>query len=329
MATYKGIKGVKVQSKASDPTASEADGTVWYNTATTALKYSIDAGGAWSSASNLNLGRESPGGARNGTQSAGMIFGGNSPGAGYNDQTEQYNGTSWTEVNDLIKGRSEVGGLGTNTAAMAVGGNYPDDGNYSEIWDGTSWSEVADLNNRRVGGQATGTTTAGIVSGGSGPTTGGTKSETWNGTSWTAVNDLSRGAPVTFYGTTCGTNTAALYYGGGAPASASALNEIWNGTCWSESGGDMNTGRFALMGFGITTAALAIGGSTGPGAMVGNTEKYNGSTWTESGDLGTARDRMAGGGTTSSGVIGGGVPESNAAEEWNDPAYVIKTVTVS
>ena len=31
MATYKGIKGVKVVTKASDPTASEADGTVWYN----------------------------------------------------------------------------------------------------------------------------------------------------------------------------------------------------------------------------------------------------------------------------------------------------------
>ena len=40
MATYKGIKGVKVvESKASDPTASEAEGTVWYNsTSPSALK---------------------------------------------------------------------------------------------------------------------------------------------------------------------------------------------------------------------------------------------------------------------------------------------------
>ena len=42
MATYKGIKGVKVQSKASDPTASEAIGTVWYNTTSNALKYAIE-----------------------------------------------------------------------------------------------------------------------------------------------------------------------------------------------------------------------------------------------------------------------------------------------
>ncbi len=39
MATYKGIKGVKVVTKATDPTASEAAGTVWYNsTSPTALK---------------------------------------------------------------------------------------------------------------------------------------------------------------------------------------------------------------------------------------------------------------------------------------------------
>ena len=130
MATYKGIQGYTVQKLATDPTASEAVGQLWYNSTAGAFKIGTEGSGAWASASNLNLGRESPGGARNGTQSAGMIFGGNSPGAGYNDQTEQYNGTSWTEVNDLIKGRSEVGGLGTNTAAMAVGGNYPDDGNY-------------------------------------------------------------------------------------------------------------------------------------------------------------------------------------------------------
>ena len=37
MADYKGIKGFKVQSLASDPTGPE--GQVWYNTATTALKY--------------------------------------------------------------------------------------------------------------------------------------------------------------------------------------------------------------------------------------------------------------------------------------------------
>ena len=63
MATYKGIKGVKVQSKASDPTASEADGTVWYNSTGNALKYAIQSGGAWASGGDINNARSRSGSA--------------------------------------------------------------------------------------------------------------------------------------------------------------------------------------------------------------------------------------------------------------------------
>tara|TARA_R100001143_G_scaffold434_2_gene1122 strand:+ start:1763 stop:1915 length:153 start_codon:yes stop_codon:yes gene_type:complete len=38
MATYKGIKGVKVQSLAADPSPL-LEGMVWYNTATALLKF--------------------------------------------------------------------------------------------------------------------------------------------------------------------------------------------------------------------------------------------------------------------------------------------------
>ena len=38
MATYKGIKGVKVQSLDADPSPL-VEGTVWYNTATYVLKF--------------------------------------------------------------------------------------------------------------------------------------------------------------------------------------------------------------------------------------------------------------------------------------------------
>jgi hypothetical protein len=36
--------------------------------------------------------------------------------------TETWNGTSWTEVNDLNTARRIFGGAGTNTAALAFGG---------------------------------------------------------------------------------------------------------------------------------------------------------------------------------------------------------------
>jgi hypothetical protein len=39
------------------------------------------------------------------------------------DVTESWNGTSWTEVNDLNTARRDLGGCGaTNTAALAFGG---------------------------------------------------------------------------------------------------------------------------------------------------------------------------------------------------------------
>jgi hypothetical protein len=39
--------------------------------------------------------------------------------------TEIWNGTSWTEVNDLNTARDELGGCGTTTAALAIGGVNP------------------------------------------------------------------------------------------------------------------------------------------------------------------------------------------------------------
>ena len=37
-------------------------------------------------------------------------------------KTEQYNGSSWTEVNDLNTARTRLGGAGTYTASIAFGG---------------------------------------------------------------------------------------------------------------------------------------------------------------------------------------------------------------
>ena len=39
--------------------------------------------------------------------------------------TENYNGTSWTEVADLATGREQIRGAGSDVAALAVGGATP------------------------------------------------------------------------------------------------------------------------------------------------------------------------------------------------------------
>jgi hypothetical protein len=71
--------------------------------------------------------------------------------------TESWNGTSWTEVNDLNKLDHRVGGGAgvDNTSALAFGGNNPPGisppfSANTESWNGTSWTEVNDLNTARV-----------------------------------------------------------------------------------------------------------------------------------------------------------------------------------
>jgi hypothetical protein len=39
--------------------------------------------------------------------------------------TESWNGSAWTEVNDLATARHALGGTGSNTSAIAFGGETP------------------------------------------------------------------------------------------------------------------------------------------------------------------------------------------------------------
>ena len=73
---------------------------------------------------------------------------------GYNgttqvNNTEKYDGTSWTEVNDLNAVRSLNAGIGhatDNEAALSVGG-YGGGSPLAlnESWNGTSWTELGCL----------------------------------------------------------------------------------------------------------------------------------------------------------------------------------------
>ena len=78
MATYKEIKGVTVQTRSEDPTVNA---------------------GTWASGGDLNTGRNEGGGA--GIQTAALVFAGVTPAQTAN--TESYDGTSWTEVNNMTK----------------------------------------------------------------------------------------------------------------------------------------------------------------------------------------------------------------------------------
>ena len=75
-----------------------------------------------------------------------LIFGGIFyPPTSVTADTESFDGTSWTELNNLNTARFYAGGAGTSTAAMEVGGETPSLTTAVEFWDGTSWAEGADL----------------------------------------------------------------------------------------------------------------------------------------------------------------------------------------
>ncbi len=96
-----------------------------------------------------------------------LAFGG-TPGPGSAvDSTESWNGTNWTEVNDLSSGRAGPGSAGIYTSALAFGGNDGSVTGKTETWNGSSWTEVNNLNTarRELGGSGT-YNTSGLAFGG-------------------------------------------------------------------------------------------------------------------------------------------------------------------
>ena len=330
MATYKGIKGVKVQSLSSDPPAVTSIGEVWYNTASGALKYSIEGAGTWAASNPLNAGRNALG-AQTGTQTAALCMDGRGNESTLN-VTELYDGTSWTEVADSVSTLYGRGSFGTQTAAISAGGQGPPASSVAETWDGTSWALTTGINEARRDAAGFGIQAAGLITTGKTSTAVTATTEIWNGSTWTEVNNANtarqevaaaNGSPV----------TAGLIFGGNVPGPATNATESWDGTCWTEVN-NLVVARTYMAGSGIQTSALGIAGhTTTPGVpgYTATTESWDGTSWTEVGDLASARNSLGGCGTSSSALCFGGyyIGVVNLTEEWDDPAYSIKTVTTS
>ena len=319
MATYKELHGVNIQSRDSDPTAVEGD--VWYNAATSKLKMYASAG-SWATGGNMVTGRGQMG--CTGTQTAAVIAGG-IPSSKNNCET--YNGSAWTEANDLNTGVQYNILFGTQTAAINTNGVGPSgsaNSDNTEVWNGTSWTtSPADLNTGRekVAAANQGTTTAGCVFAGQTDTPYPptlsyiTKQESWNGTAWTEEADVNTGRAAGGGG---GTATAAILTGG-YTGSTNEDCEIWNGTAWTEVN-DINTARQAMGSAGITTYALIYGGDSQTAA----TEQFDGTSWTEVGDLAVARAGLGKGTGTAALALAAGFDGSpnTATEEWTVAASV-------
>ena len=91
---------------------------------------------------------------------------------------EEYDGTSWTEGNNLNAAKSNLSGAGIATAGIAFGGNPALA--TTEEYDGTSWTEVADLSTGRHTLAGAGTQSKAIAFGGATPTPAVAATEEWD-----------------------------------------------------------------------------------------------------------------------------------------------------
>ena len=236
--------------------------------------------------------------------------------------TESYDGSTWTTVNPANTKRFSIGGSGTQTSSIVLGGR--DDpanrGTSFEEWDGTSWatgtSPPLSKNNTGVWGDSN----AALVFGGNTPALPpGTNQKTaqdWNGTAWTSVSDMINRAFNN--ASNCGDS------GSGVNANSTGSEE-WDGQTWSTIPA-MTSARNGCGGG--DNSNIWIGGAP-PGTNL--TEEYNSnintitaSSWASGGNLNTARsfyNASADLGTQTAGLGFGGYKFPPSAGRTNVESY--------
>ena len=148
MATYLGKHGSKIQNYTTNPD-NPNEGEVWYNETDNVLKFvypNVTSAGAWRTIVSINSARRGLG--SNGTYTSSLIYGGYE--SDYSGKTESWNGSAWTEVNDLNTARegANSSNAGIQTSGLAFGGRGSPGASIAntEIWNGANWVEQNDLN---------------------------------------------------------------------------------------------------------------------------------------------------------------------------------------
>jgi hypothetical protein len=289
-----------------------------------------------------------------GTTTAGLFSGGGDPATA---DSEEWNGSSWTEGNNMNSARKRSCGMnvGTQTAGACIGGDLgPAQTAKVENYNGTSWTEVTDMNTARQMGGAFGTTSAFAVAGGSYPAI--TTTEIWDGSSFSTGNSMAQAR--SYQPASGNSSTSGLYGGGAHPGSSANLlsTEEWTYTAapgpaaeytdaivgdmyynttsgsfkaiqagvgaWA-AGGAMPTATNNMASFGTQTAAMSAGGYNPPG-LTANSFTYDGTSWSpiQALQVSPVRYSRRGCGTTTAGLVFGGIPPvSTATEEWDGSSW--------
>ena len=215
-------------------------------------------GSSWSNIPTIGTARGYMAGATNGPSTSNVVFGG-STGSGVPNvtaKTEEYSGSSWAEQTDLSSARNYLAGFGTQTAAVAAGGQGPVPSPPNRLtaveeYNGSSWTSGTSFPTGAFAWGGCGTETAGLVVG---DVPG--KAGTYNGSSWTTISYLNAAGN---YNKVVGTSTAAVQAGRN-PTSVNQVEE-WDGTSWFTSA-QLATARFNGLNAGTSTSSLVAGPTT-------------------------------------------------------------------
>ena len=267
-------------------------------------------GTAWSATAALNNGRYNQGRGSLGSQNSSIVFAGvvSSPAAVA--CTEQFDGTTWTNVGAMVQANRGSAGFGDQSEAVSSHGIA--DTTDTQIWTRPfvrpfscympgAWSAGGHLITARI--KLSGNSTsicAGIVAGGCNQT--GTMyscTEEYNGSAWSAGGAMiiARGLLSAF-----GTQDAQVAAGGSTnmPTNTSDATEEYNGSSWT---------AVTAMPSGLRETARA--GTSAHAGMVwtgqpNKTFEYDGTNWSAGGTLITARYTPGGWGEVNAAVSVGG-----------------------
>ena len=224
----------------------------------------------------------------------------------YDSATFQLKGfvgkAAWSSSADMLVGRYNQGGAGTQTAAFVAGGAVSPDAVTDETYEynGSGWTTGGTMAGDDRLTTACGTLTAGLAASGWDETANTADSEEYDGTSWAEGSNVNSARR---YGGQFGIQTSAVLVAGYVTASNDATEE-YNGTSWT-AGEDCNTAVEHIGAAGTLTAGLKNGG-VNPGGASNATEEYDGTDWTSGNNLNTARRADATFGTQTAAIAAGG-----------------------
>ena len=256
-----------------------------------------------------------------GTQTAAIFSGGN-PTTG---ATETFDGSSWSEQNNMVLARYGAGFIGTQTNGLYAGGaGAPGRTAVTEEWDGSVWTtcpaSLSTARNGTIHSKSSGT--AAVIAGGYTGSAYPTATEEFNSSinvettgSWASGGSMNLDRST---GNILGTSTTSALYVGGyrgptpSPPSFQGQTavESYNGTSWTNSNA-LPVAFYSGFSMGTTTAGLRAGGAKstaqyGPDPNSDESQEYNGSSWTSGGTMTQKQQLGASAGTQTAGLLWAG-----------------------